>query len=152
MSIINGNLIELAKGNYFDLIFHGCNCFSTMNSGIAKQIKIAFPMAYIIDKQCKKSPIEKLGSITYTIIKIPDKKPLIIVNAYTQFKYGRDKSYIDYDALRSCLKIIKTTFPNKKIGYPKIGSGLAGGDWDKIYSIILEEFEGLDHTLVIYDN
>ena len=30
------------------------------------------------------------------------------------------------------------------------GAGLAGGDWDTISSIINEELEGEDHTLVVF--
>ena len=37
----------------------------------------------------------------------------------------------------------------KGIAYPKIGAGLAGGDWNTISAIIDEELEGEDHTLVL---
>jgi O-acetyl-ADP-ribose deacetylase (regulator of RNase III) len=45
------------------------------------------------------------------------------------------------------MKAIKTAFSGKRIGYPKIGAGLAGGDWDIIYPIICEELAGEHHTL-----
>ena len=32
---IEGNLISLALAGNFDVIAHGCNCFCTMQSGIA---------------------------------------------------------------------------------------------------------------------
>jgi O-acetyl-ADP-ribose deacetylase (regulator of RNase III) len=35
-----------------------------------------------------------------------------------------------------------------RIGYPAIGAGLAGGDWEVISSIIEEELKGEDHTFV----
>jgi O-acetyl-ADP-ribose deacetylase (regulator of RNase III) len=35
---INGDLIELALQDKFNVIAHGCNCFCTQKSGIAKQI------------------------------------------------------------------------------------------------------------------
>jgi len=37
MKIIKGDLIELIKKGYFDVVIHGCNCFCTMGSGFAKQ-------------------------------------------------------------------------------------------------------------------
>jgi O-acetyl-ADP-ribose deacetylase (regulator of RNase III) len=40
-------------------------------------------------------------------------------------------------------------FSGKRIGYPKIGAGLAGGDWNIISSIIDKELIGEDHTLVL---
>ena len=46
------------------------------------------------------------------------------------------------------MKRICNDFKGKKIGYPKIGAGLAGGDWDLISHIIHEELAGEDHTLV----
>jgi O-acetyl-ADP-ribose deacetylase (regulator of RNase III) len=54
----------------------------------------------------------------------------------------------DYDAIRSVFKKIKSNFSGKRIGYPKIGAGLAGGDWDQISKIIDEELIDEDHTLV----
>ena len=39
-------------------------------------------------------------------------------------------------------------FSGRKIGYPKIGAGLAGGDWEVIEKIIDAELEGEDHALV----
>ena len=36
----------------------------------------------------------------------------------------------------------------ERLGYPKIGAGLAGGDWPRIAAIIDRELAGEDHTLV----
>jgi len=43
---------------------------------------------------------------------------------------------------------VKAQFSGKRIAYPKIGAGLAGGDWDIIRGIIDEELAGEDHTYV----
>ena len=40
------------------------------------------------------------------------------------------------------------SYAGKRIAYPKIGAGLAKGDWAVIEAIISEELEGEDHTLV----
>ena len=74
----------------------------------------------------------------------------VIINAYTQYGYGRDKVYVDYDAIRSCMREIKTKYAGKRIGLPKIGAGLAGGDWGIISGIIDEELEGEDVVVVVY--
>jgi O-acetyl-ADP-ribose deacetylase (regulator of RNase III) len=34
-----------------------------------------------------------------------------------------------------------------KVGFPKIGAGLGGGDWDTIARIIEDTFEGYDVTI-----
>ena len=43
---------------------------------------------------------------------------------------------------------IKRQFTGRRIGYPMIGAGLAGGDWPTIASIVDGELAGEDHTLV----
>ena len=46
---------------------------------------------------------------------------------------------------------IRTNFTGKRIGYPLIGAGLAGGDWKVISKIIEEELKNENHTLVEYE-
>jgi len=50
------------------------------------------------------------------------------------------------------MRLIKIESTGQRIGYPKIGAGLAGGDWEIIAAIIIieEELAGEDHTLVEY--
>jgi O-acetyl-ADP-ribose deacetylase (regulator of RNase III) len=45
-------------------------------------------------------------------------------------------------------KNIKIDYTGKLIGYPKIGAGLAGGNWNQISKIINEELVDENHTLV----
>lgn len=150
MKTIKGDLIKLAQAGEFNIIIHGCNCFCTMGAGIAKQIKKAFPEAYQSDKMTAKGDRDKLG--TFTVAYLRSKK-LVIVNAYTQFGYGRNQCHADYDAIRSVFRSlaedVKEKCPNARIGYPAIGAGHAGGDWKIISKIIDEELDGLDHSLVL---
>ena len=138
-----GDLIELAKDGNFDVIIHQCNCFNTFGSGIARQIKINFPSAYIADLQTLQGDIDKLG--TFTSANIND---LVICNAYGQYRYGRNKQYTDYDALKKALTAIYSTYGNVRYGMPKIGCGLAGGDWNIVEKIINEVFICADVTIV----
>ena len=48
------------------------------------------------------------------------------------------------------MRRIKTQFSGRRIAYPKIGAGLARGDWARIARIIDEELAGETHTLVLY--
>jgi len=82
-------------------------------------------------------------------------KDLIVVNAYTQYLYGRnhadgDKSPVDYAAIEMCMKKINHLFKGKHIGLPKIGAGLAGGDWNRIENIINTELRDCTVTVVNY--
>ena len=150
MNIIEGNLIELAKNGTFDVIIHGCNCQCRMGSGIAKQIKEAFPEAFIADRTTTPGDIKKLGN--YTVAR-PKKYPhLYVLNAYTQFYYGRDPNtrYADYSAIELVFRKIAKEFHGKKIGYPAIGAGLARGNWHYIAALIDKNLKGEDHTFVRY--
>ena len=60
----------------------------------------------------------------------------------------RSERRVEYPAVRSCMASIKERFAGSRIGYPRIGAGLAGGDWSVIREIIVEELAGEDHTLV----
>ena len=140
---IKGNLIELAKQGEFDVICHGANCFCTMGAGIARQIRSSFPEAYRIDQQTKTGDYKKLGTCSFA-----NCDNIIVVNAYTQFGYASYGRNIDYDAVRSCMKWIAENHKDKKIGMPKIGAGLGGGDWNIIKEIIEEELNGIDVTIV----
>lgn len=145
MNIMCGDLIKLAKANTFDVIVHGNNCFNTWGAGIALQLKKSFPAAYKADQKTTRGDINKLGTITYAL-----SNNILVVNAYTQYHYGHQGKHVDYTALRNCFKLIKNNFSGCRIGYPQIGAGLAGGDWNIISSIINDELYDEDHTLVIF--
>lgn len=143
MKVVIGDLIELAKEGRFDVVVHGCNCFCVMGAGIALSIKRWFPQAYIADFKTMEGDEKKLGTYSSTYDR---KYKVTVVNAYTQYYYGG--RHVKYDAVRSVFKKIKSDFSGKRIGYPKIGAGLGGGNWEVISKIIDEELEGEDHALV----
>lgn len=147
MKVITGDLIKLAKQGEFDVIVHGCNCFCTMGKGIALAVKTSFPAVYQADVKMEKGDRAKLGNCSFAEVETGGHL-LTIVNAYTQFSYTGRGPKVDYDAIRSCFQWIKLNHGKKRIGFPKIGAGLAGGDWERIASIIEEELAGADMTLV----
>lgn len=154
MKTINGNLIFLASSGKFDVIVHGCNCFCTMGSGMARQIRTTFPKAWKADQITTSGDINKMGTLSSATTKVGvndmnDPMMVTVVNAYTQFRYGKDKRHVNYDSLRSCFKEIKQKYSGMRIGFPLIGAGLAGGNWNTISKIIDEELSGEDYTLVI---
>lgn len=166
---IKGDLIKLAKQGSFDVITHGCNCFSTMGAGISVSMKNEFG--------CDKFPMElqgpdinKLGCIDYKDIHVipvmreltingvtresPDYSGITVtvVNSYTQYHYGRKYGPpLDYEALTLCMRKINSIFKGKHIGLPTIGAGLAGGQWYHIKQIIQTELKDCKVTVVIYN-
>lgn len=146
MTTIKGDLLALAKAGRYDVIVHGCNCFCKMGAGIAKQIAEQFPGVSEVDQLSAKGSRAKLGKFSCDYF---FKYKLTVVNAYTQYDYHGDNN-VDYDAIRKVFELINVEFFGKKIGIPKIGAGLAGGDWKRIEEIIDEVTPDVSIELVEY--
>ena len=165
---INGDLIKLALEGKFDVITHGCNCFCTMGAGIAPQMAKAFGCDKFGMESYKS--IEKLGCIDHERIVIGennnwglsqaknslDEPELVVINSYTQYHYGKNhidgvSTPVDYEAITLCMRKINHIYKGKHIGLPKIGAGLAGGNWVRIKQIIQSELKDCDVTVVIYN-
>lgn len=91
------------------------------------------------------------GSFNHNIIH-SDKTPLAVVNCYSQYHWtqkGRYNIPLDYDALALCFAKINQRFKGKALGIPKIGCGLAGGNWNDVRRIIGEELGDLKSVTVV---
>lgn len=131
-----GDICEAFKESEIDVLIHGCNAQGVMGSGIARQIKAEFPLAFNVYKRIERNQGLYLGD--YSTAKIDDG---YIINFITQDHYlPRDFCHFNYKAFETGLKEIDRIFAGVKIGMPKIGAGLAGGDWVKIEAIINEVF------------
>ena len=163
MKTIKGDLVELAASGVFNVIVHGCNCFNTMGAGIALQIANRFPEALQADLLTIPGDRRKLGKATIATVRGDAEDALIIVNGYTQYGVASSpgESVVDYLAIYKVVAFtvynIACMSPNIRIGIPKIGAGLAGGDWNAISTEIesaldLAGFEDPNLlTLVEYD-
>jgi len=160
MRVIKGDLIALAQAGEFDLIVHGCNCFCSFGAGIALQIRKAFPAAWESDQASEKGAATKLGAVDFVPCVPQSGQFVVVANAYTQFRYWGKGPKTDYGAVRECFREVKLfcedhrktygTMVPLRIGYPRIGAGLGGGDWAYIARIIDEELNDENHTLVEY--
>ena len=149
MKTIEGDLIRLALEGHFDVIVHGCNCFCAMGGGIARTVKAVFPAAFKADCETVPGDRDKLG--TCTVADCPTESGTVtVVNAYTQYDYAGPGVLVDYEALTRCLEWVARTYPNQRIGLPKIGAGLAGGDWHKIQQIIETTLAHTEYTVVLF--
>lgn len=131
-----GNLIDMAEQGHFDVIVQGCNCFCTMGSGLAKEIRERYPAAYQADQQTEAGARSKLGSYTMAVVGDPE---FAIINAYTQYSYnrkGETKDLFEYGAFLDVLITLIDVCGEMRIGLPYIGMGLAGGDKDLIIKLI----------------
>ncbi len=140
---ITGDLIALAKEKQFDIIAHGCNCLKTMGAGIALTIGKEFPSAKLADSSDSRLNMERLGDMTVATTK----EGFLVLNLYTQFNLGKD---LQYPALALCFYKINSIYPNKSIGLPLIGCGIAGGEWKIVKSMIKSLLKDMHVTVVHY--
>ena len=171
---VEGNLITMALNGDFDVIGHGVNCQCIQGAGLAPQMVKAFKTnLFELEKYEYKGDINKLGQIDYEVRMISSEgisrtvqeglkfanmtdEPLVVVNAYTQFNYGRNHSDgdsvpVDYEAITLCMRKMNKVFEGKYIGLPGlIGCGLAGGDEEIVKNIIKKELKDCNVTIVNY--
>ena len=140
-------MIKYVQGDLFtteaDIIAHGCNCRGGFGSGVAGQIALKYPKARhsYLDK------FEEDGWYLGDIQPVLQWDGKYIVNCATQFAYlPRGICHADYDGVRLSMERLKAFAQGKglSVAIPKIGAGLAGGDWaiiEKIISDVLTDYD-----------
>ena len=149
MIYVKGDITE-AK---VQCIGHGCNCFHTMGSGVALAIKNKWPEALIADLQTKYGDTSKMGGFSSVIL--DDEEAPHILNNYSQYRYGRERRQLDYEAQYLCLQgNLKYMLENSlnSIAYPKfMGCMNAGGDWRIVLAMIEAVFDNQGVDVFIYE-
>ena len=139
-------IVREIKGDLLDtdlnFIAHGVNCRNKMGSGVAKAILTKYPEVkegyHALHRSglalCTNGSDDFLG--TAQPIDVHDGK--VVFNLFTQLDYGYDgKQYVSYKAIEECFKSLTLNCDYiNAIAIPRIGCGLAGGDWDKVKEII----------------
>ena len=148
INTIEGNLLELQKG----ILVHGCNCHGVMGSGIAKLIRDKWPDVYrvyrreYLDNRLWLGDVISVANprwrnlptagrhVKYIAPSVPE--DVIIVNAMTQFDFGREpgQAYVDYEAISACFSRVRmlALTTGLDVHFPLIGCGLAQGKWDEV--------------------
>jgi O-acetyl-ADP-ribose deacetylase (regulator of RNase III) len=92
-----------------------------------------------------------LGEVQF----VPVGKYIYIANMLCQHGLqGRSNPVpLRYPALRECLQRVGQTAKRLQasVHMPKIGCGLAGGKWEKIEPIIIDELDGKNISVTVYD-
>mgnify|MGYP006269160713 CR=1 FL=1 len=126
-------------------IIHINNNLGTWGGGFVLAVSDKWPEAreaYIHDHSLE------LGDIQI----VPTSDSTLIVNMVAQDRFPIEEKpdAVDYDALADCLwQIAHRIDPEYTIHAPRIGTGIAGGDWNKIEAILNEELKAFD--VFIYD-
>lgn len=122
-----------------DVIAHGVNCKGAMGSGVALALLkrwSAVREQYMVKHQ---SEGWRLGDIQF--VEVSGGK--VVANCATQKSYlPRGKLHADYEAIQKVMDQLAfyCAYNNKTLAIPKIGAGLAGGDWKIIKKIINSSF------------
>jgi O-acetyl-ADP-ribose deacetylase (regulator of RNase III) len=128
--------IQYIEGSLLDseefVIAHGCNAQGVMKSGVAKAIRERYPFVYNDYKNWEKRHALRLGDVITS-----GNFDRIILNIISQEYYGRDPSvvYVSYDAIAKAVGRINA-MGLTRVAFPKIGAGLANGNWNIIASIL----------------
>lgn len=143
------------------VIAHGVNCQGTMGSGVARALFEKWPavrsyyLDYFTEFNAGPEGENFLGNIDDIWVNIREgrKKKKIVINCFTQQYFGPgDRKYLSYDALIECMYKVKKCcayYKVNEVAIPKIGCGLAGGDWDIVESILKVIFPA-DFNVKVY--
>jgi len=169
MKYVHGDLIQGADSGFLNVIAHQTNCFCKGRRGIAPLIFEAYPSAKIADDNTETGDRAKLGTLScgmhiFEEVDPDEEEPLLVFNLYGQYHWNqRSKEYgTVIDALSSSLRSMRQFLDEKqttyfgddhlplRIGFPLIGCGLAGGDWNTVESLINQAFNGSKYEVYIY--
>ena len=151
---IKGDLLDAFDKGDVNIIAHGVNCQGVMGSGISKSVKTRYPLVfkhYYDLVQANKVSSPRSADLLGCSQEIDMCNNKTIVNLFSQDYYSnRDVRNTSYDAIDQGLYLIKRYMqPNEKLGLPKIGAGLGGGDWKIIETIINQTFN--DREVYVYE-
>lgn len=122
-------------------IAHGVNCQNTMGSGVAKvlftahpEIKNEYHRFCLWNLKHEGIGARLLGQVHEVAIEINNKW---CFNLFTQEHYGYNGNrYVNYKAVVDCFKALSQYDLKGPIAIPKIGCGLAGGNWNFMEQLI----------------
>lgn len=134
MVTVTGDLVELADAGMFDIVLHGCNCKHIMGAGIAGRIAGRWPSVLEVDKREPRL----LGQYSVAYVKDKLNAEFMVGNLYTQYYPGRnfllpalELSLANFLSYLSGIEML-----SGRIGIPKIGCGIGGGDWADVKPVL----------------
>ncbi len=126
------------------------NCKGSFAAGVAKQIRNKHPLAAqaYIDKFLHEG--WKLGDVQF--VKLPG--GLTIANCATQYGYGYagdQRVFVNYEAVAAVFTtLVKYSELGNSVAMPRIGAGLAGGDWNIILKLLEDAAKDKDVDITVY--
>jgi len=144
ISIVYDDLLN-AKETY---IVQQVNCIGVMGGGLALQIRQKYPSVYRRYREyCEATKARKLLG---KVLLVPTDDGKVICNVFGQLTIGTERQQTDYAALSRAFTSLDRIIPkNESVAIPyMIGSGLGGGNWNIIKSMISDIFN--DRNVILY--
>lgn len=143
---VTGNLLNTDA----NVIAHGVNCRGGFGSGVAGQVARQYPhvrKAYL-DKFNTKG--WALGEVQF--VPIDKHQWYWVANMATQDTFGGPGVHADYPAIKRCFDTVLRFCEDSEydLAIPKVGAGLAGGDWPTIEGIIRDLLAKRDVEVTCY--
>lgn len=143
------------------IIAHVCNDRGGWGRGFVQAISRRWPQPEAAYREWYRTGVSEggmgpwfaLGQVHLVYVE----EDLIVANMIAQHGYANKqprKTALDYDALESCLEDLASVLDERivlrsTIHMPRIGTGLGGGNWKYVESIINEKL--FEYDVYVYD-
>lgn len=156
--LIQGDIVSIESlqcfnPNALNSISHIVNSTGVMGRGLALSIKKKYPQVFQEYKNLceahKAAPKKLLGTLQVIMVQ----QNIAVCNLFGQLNYGTEQRQLNYEALYRGLEYQVNAAkqdPNMEFYYPfNMGSGLAGGNWEIVQSMINILFKDLSNKVYI---
>lgn len=156
--LLKGDIVEIEQLQCFNptalnSITHITNTMGAFGRGLALSIKKKYPIVHDeYKKLCeahKAAPKRLLGTLQVIMVE----QNIAVCNLFGQLHYGTEQRQLNYEALYRGLEyqaLNAKNDPNMEFYYPlNMGSGLAGGNWIIVLSMINALFSDLPNKVYI---
>jgi O-acetyl-ADP-ribose deacetylase (regulator of RNase III) len=160
LKFITGD-VTIPRGGGHRMVIHICNDIGGFGAGVALAIARRWPKVQEQYRLWHRNGIHERATFKLGEIQIVNlQTDLAVVNMIAQEDIVAKKNDqgewippIRYDAVDACLKKVAKAAAESKstIAMPRIGCGLAGGSWDQIEPLIIENLINKNLNVTVYD-
>lgn len=144
----------------YELVVHGCNAQGVMGSGVAAQLRAAYPIIFEpYSAHCRAHNFNRSSLGTFCPVHVEDHA--MVINMITQEHFGKNNvRYVDYEAVYNGFSNLKRYIAENEgtqllgnyrshfgVHFPLIGAGLAHGDWSIIQQCIKSAWANSPYSL-----
>jgi O-acetyl-ADP-ribose deacetylase (regulator of RNase III) len=138
-----------------EILAHGTNALGVFGAGFAAQVARRWP--HVADAYRRKYRDEGWATGDVQLVRVDrpgdTTRPWFVANVCSQHDYGRHRDYVDYPGLSAGLdRLFGWCEPfGFGVAMPKIGAGLAGGDWPRVEGLIRDALIDRDIEVDVYE-